>query len=462
MTGYSGGVNTGVIGCRAHWSFNGTNPDVSQFCYVNGGAAANCPCTKHSEIFKGAAYKLCDSGLKLKYASYVMITFHAYFPDLTACSAIEIGGFTGTNTWANGVYTYNRDFVADDLSNCAYIPIYDGPVNSGSIATLVSFRPLSYVSAGYTGWIVLSLPQNVDCTIEISQLVSVLQTTVLDGSSSVNIYIKLFQSPLYALVIAIGQMANADSLNLWSLDDATRSQNFTVLETSSFGASSTINSLCVCPLPANLTIATLSLTSATIAFAMPPSGRTYAYTAIATPWYNSSLIAAEISWTRALNVALTGLEGGMQYNIVVQASASNSSNIREFVCGARSSVPLVLAMPAVAPTGVPTNLGVTFVSANEAVIKWDAPPPASWGSRNLSIFVHVNRKPNQIYSNNLLPNNRSFTIPYTSFTEAPANLQFNVTDLEPAVSYSISVSIQNAVGVGPLSANLDFTASDSG
>jgi hypothetical protein len=30
-------------------------------CYINGGAAANCPCVWNSEAYPGAAYRVCTS-----------------------------------------------------------------------------------------------------------------------------------------------------------------------------------------------------------------------------------------------------------------------------------------------------------------------------------------------------------------------------------------------------------------
>jgi hypothetical protein len=60
--GISGNVSTGIIGCTRHDAFNSkalTRPEA--FCFVKGGAAADCPCAKKSSVFPGAAYRVCIS-----------------------------------------------------------------------------------------------------------------------------------------------------------------------------------------------------------------------------------------------------------------------------------------------------------------------------------------------------------------------------------------------------------------
>ncbi len=60
VDGFSGGVQTGVVGCTRHESF--ASPDaLTTYCYVQGGAASRCPCTEVSAEFPGAAYRICSS-----------------------------------------------------------------------------------------------------------------------------------------------------------------------------------------------------------------------------------------------------------------------------------------------------------------------------------------------------------------------------------------------------------------
>jgi hypothetical protein len=63
QTGISGGNQTGVIGCRRHPTFPDQATTIAEYCYVNGGAAAQCPCSKPSPVFEGAAYRLCATGI---------------------------------------------------------------------------------------------------------------------------------------------------------------------------------------------------------------------------------------------------------------------------------------------------------------------------------------------------------------------------------------------------------------
>lgn len=59
--GFSGGIDTGVIGCTRDISFIGIKDSDQAFCYVSGGAASKCPCTYPSTVFPKAAFRLCAS-----------------------------------------------------------------------------------------------------------------------------------------------------------------------------------------------------------------------------------------------------------------------------------------------------------------------------------------------------------------------------------------------------------------
>jgi hypothetical protein len=63
QTGLSGNASTGVVGCRRHPSFPDGGTSHVKFCYVNGGAAAKCPCSKPSTHFPGASYRACQNSL---------------------------------------------------------------------------------------------------------------------------------------------------------------------------------------------------------------------------------------------------------------------------------------------------------------------------------------------------------------------------------------------------------------
>ena len=85
QTGMSGGVVTGVAGCVS-WANQepglffplekrtGT-VEASYFCYINGGADANCPCVHASVNFTGAAYRPCADSLCRTSNNYTRLSF---------------------------------------------------------------------------------------------------------------------------------------------------------------------------------------------------------------------------------------------------------------------------------------------------------------------------------------------------------------------------------------------------
>lgn len=201
QTGWSGTVQTGVIGCRSHPSFPDNGTTVETYCYVNGGSAAKCPCSRPSDSFPGAAYRLC----------------------MTRNSDIFLEGLQDSSATLNGVYSVQYELALLFEGNCAFCPVYSGrsPQNQG--ISFFTFRPICGISSRCSpAWGFLNISLSAGATVELQSGLLDLLNVLNSGLKQIQIITQLVSIPIFqkalGLVYVDARGTNLTQL-IWEFSD---------------------------------------------------------------------------------------------------------------------------------------------------------------------------------------------------------------------------------------------------